>query len=175
MIPAAFDYVRASSVNEALDLLAKHGDEAKILAGGHSLIPAMNLRLSQPKIVIDISRVDDLRSISQQNGKIAIGALTTHYEIESSGLLKRACPLLPEVAGKIGDVQVRNKGTIGGSCVHADPAGDWPAAMLALDAEFEISGPSGSRTVAARDFFVDMLTSAVEQGEILKLIHVPVT
>ena len=175
MIPAAFDYVRASSVNEALDLLAKHGDDAKILAGGHSLIPAMKLRLSQPKIVIDISRIGDLRSISQQNGKIAIGALTTHYEIESSDLLKRACPLLPEVAGKIGDMQVRNKGTVGGSCVHADPAGDWPAAMLALDVEFEIAGPNGSRMVAAKDFFVDILTSAVGPGEILKFIHVPAT
>jgi carbon-monoxide dehydrogenase medium subunit len=175
MIPAAFDYVRASSVNEALDLLAKHGDDAKILAGGHSLIPAMKLRLSQPKIVIDISRIGDLRSISQQNGKIAIGTLTTHYEIESSDLLKRACPLLPEVAGKIGDMQVRNKGTVGGSCVHADPAGDWPAAMLALDAEFEIAGPNGNRTVTAKDFFVDMLTSAVGPGEILRFIHVPAT
>jgi aerobic carbon-monoxide dehydrogenase medium subunit len=175
MIPAAFDYVRASSVNEALDLLAKHGDDAKILAGGHSLIPAMKLRLSQPKIVIDISRIGDLRSISQQNGKIAIGALTTHYEIESSDLLKRACPVLPEVAGKIGDVQVRNRGTVGGSCVHADPAGDWPAAMLALDAEFEIAGPNGNRTVTAKDFFVDILTSAVGPGEILRFIHVPAT
>src|SRR5246127_4937636 len=175
MIPAAFDYVRASSVNEALDLLAKHGDDAKILAGGHSLIPAMKLRLSQPKIVIDIGKIADLRSVSQQNGTIAIGALTTHYEIESSDLLKRACPLLPEVAGKIGDVQVRNKGTVGGSCVHADPAGDWPAAMLALDAEFEIGSPRGNRTVAAKDFFVDMLTSAVQPDEILKFIRVPVT
>ena len=104
----------------------------------------MKLRLSQPKVVIDIGRIADLRSVSQQTGKIAIGALTTQYEIESSDLLKRACPLLPDVAGKIGDVQVRNKGTVGGSCVHADPAGDWPAAMLALDAEFEIAGSSGS-------------------------------
>jgi aerobic carbon-monoxide dehydrogenase medium subunit len=175
MIPAAFDYVRPATLDEALGLLAKHGEDAKVLAGGHSLIPAMKLRLSQPKIVVDIGRIGDLRSIGERNGKIAIGALTTHFDIESSDLLGRSCPLLPEVAGKIGDVQVRNKGTIGGSCVHADPAGDWPAAMLALDAEFEISGPSGSRTVAARDFFVDMLTSAVESGEILKLIHVPVT
>jgi aerobic carbon-monoxide dehydrogenase medium subunit len=175
MIPAAFDYVRASSLNEALDLLAKHGDDAKILAGGHSLIPAMKLRLSQPKVVIDIGRIADLHSVSRQNGTIAIGALTTHYEIESSDLLKGSCPLLPEVAGQIGDVQVRNKGTIGGSCVHADPAGDWPAAMLALDAQFEIAGPNGTRTVAAKDFFVDILTSAVSPNEILKFIHVPAT
>jgi carbon-monoxide dehydrogenase medium subunit len=146
-----------------------------VLAGGHCLIPAMKLRLSQPKVVVDIGRIGDLRSIGERDGKIVIGALATHYDIESSDLLERSCPLLPEVAGNIGDIQVRNKGTIGGSCVHADPAGDWPAAMLALDAEFEIVGPRGSRTVAAKDFFVDMLTSAVESGEILKFIHVPVT
>jgi aerobic carbon-monoxide dehydrogenase medium subunit len=175
MIPAAFDYVRPATLEEALGLLAKHGEDAKVLAGGHSLIPAMKLRLSQPKVVVDIGRISDLRSIGNQDGKIAIGALTTHYDIESSDLLKRSCSLLPEVAGNIGDIQVRNKGTIGGSCAHADPAGDWPAAMLALDAEFEIAGPGGSRTVAAKDFFVDMLTSAIESGEILKVIHVPVT
>src|SRR3984893_4149985 len=175
MISAAFDYVRPATLDDALGLLAKYGGDAKVLAGGHSLIPAMKLRLSQPKIVVDIGRIGDLRSIGERNGKIAIGALTTHFDIESSDLLGRSCPLLPEVAGKIGDVQVRNKGTIGGSCVHADPAGDWPAAMLALDAEFEITGPRGSRTVAAKDFFVDMLTSAVDPGEILKSIRLPVT
>jgi aerobic carbon-monoxide dehydrogenase medium subunit len=175
MIPVAFDYVRPATLDEALGLLASHGEDAKVLAGGHSLIPAMKLRLSQPKVLIDIGRIGDLRSIGERDGKIAIGALATHYDIESSDLLGRSCPLLPEVAGEIGDVQVRNKGTIGGSCVHADPAGDWPAAMLALDAEFEIAGPRGSRTVAAKDFFVEMLTSAVESGEILKFIHVPVT
>ena len=175
MIPAAFDYVRPATLDEALGLLARHGDEAKVLAGGHSLIPAMKLRLSQPKLVVDIGRIGDLRSIGERDGKIAIGALTTHYDIESSALLARSCPLLPEVAGKIGDVQVRNKGTIGGSCVHADPAGDWPAAMLALDAEFEIAGPGGSRRVSAQDFFVDILTTAVKPGEILKSIQLPVT
>ena len=151
MIPAAFDYVRPATLDEALGLLVTHGEDAKVLAGGHSLIPAMKLRLSQPKVVIDIGRIGDLRSIGERDGKIVIGALTTHYDIESSDLLERSCPLLPEVAGNIGDIQVRNKGTIGGSCVHADPAGDWPAAMLALDAEFEIVGPRGSRTVAAKD------------------------
>jgi carbon-monoxide dehydrogenase medium subunit len=175
VIPAAFDYVRPVTLEEALGHLAKHGENAKVLAGGHSLIPAMKLRLSQPKVVVDIGRIGDLRFIDERDGKIVIGALTTHYDIESSDLLKRSCPLLPEVADKIGDLQVRNKGTIGGSCVHADPAGDWPAAMLALDAEFEITGPRGSRTVAAKDFFVDMLTSAVDPGEILKSIRLPVT
>src|SRR5260370_25504211 len=130
MIPAAFDYVRPSSLSEALDLLAKHGDDAKVLAGGHSLIPAMKLRLSQPKILIDIGRIADLHSVNQQNGKIAIGALTTHYEIESSDLLKRSCPLLPEVAGKVGDVQVSHKGTNWGRCVHSAPAGDMAPARL---------------------------------------------
>jgi aerobic carbon-monoxide dehydrogenase medium subunit len=124
---------------------------------------------------VDIGRIGNLRSISEQEGKIAIGALTTHYDIESSDLLGRSCPLLPEVARTIGDVQVRNKGTIGGSCVHADPAADWPAAMLALGAEFEIVGSGGSRTVRAKDFFVEILTSAVVAGEILTSIRVPVT
>jgi aerobic carbon-monoxide dehydrogenase medium subunit len=175
MIPVAFDYARPRSLDEALGLLAAHGEDAKLLAGGHSLIPAMKLRLAQPKILIDIDGIGDLRSINQQDGKIAIGALTTHYEIESSDLLKQSCPLLPEVAGKIGDMQVRNKGTIGGSCVHADPAGDWPAAMLALDAEFEVVGRNGNRTIAAKDFFVGMLTSAIGPDEILKVIRVPAT
>jgi carbon-monoxide dehydrogenase medium subunit len=175
MIPAAFDYVRPATLDEALGLLAKHGEDAKVLAGGHSLIPAMKLRLSQPKLVVDIGRIPDLHSVAKQDGKIAIGALVTHYEIESSDVLQHSCPLLPEVAGKIGDVQVRNKGTIGGSCVHADPAADWPAAMLALNAEFELAGHGGSRTVPAKDFFVDMLTSAIKPDEILKSIHVPVT
>jgi carbon-monoxide dehydrogenase medium subunit len=175
MIAAAFDYVRPTTLDEALDHLAKYGENAKVLAGGHSLIPAMKLRLSQPRVLVDIGRIRDLHSISERDGKIVIGALTTHYEIESTDFLRRSCPLLPEVAGKIGDVQVRNKGTIGGSCVHADPAGDWPAAMLALDAEFEIGSPRGNRTVVAKDFFVDMLTSAVQPDEILKFIRVPVT
>jgi carbon-monoxide dehydrogenase medium subunit len=175
MIPVAFDYARPRSLDEALGLLATHGEDAKLLAGGHSLIPAMKLRLAQPKVLIDIGGIGDLRSINQQDGKIAIGALTTHYEIESSDLLKQSCPLLPEVAGKIGDMQVRNKGTIGGSCVHADPAGDWPAAMLALEAEFEVVGRNGNRTIAAKDFFVGMLTSAIGPDEILKVIRVPAT
>jgi carbon-monoxide dehydrogenase medium subunit len=175
MIPVEFDYARPRSLDEALGLLATHGEDAKLLAGGHSLIPAMKLRLAQPKVLIDIGGIGDLRSINQQDGKIAIGALTTHYEIESSDLLKQSCPLLPEVAGKIGDMQVRNKGTIGGSCVHADPAGDWPAAMLALDAEFEVVGRNGNRTIAAKDFFVGMLTSAIGPDEILKVIRVPAT
>ena len=175
MIPAAFDYICVKTLEEALGLLAKHGEDAKVLAGGHSLIPALKLRLSQPKLLVDIGRIGDLRTIGERDGKIAIGALTTHEEIESSELLRRSCPLLPETAGKIGDVQVRNRGTVGGACVHADPAGDWPAAMLALDAEFDLAGAHGNRTVSAKDFFVGMLESAAKPGEILTSIRVPVT
>lgn len=175
MIPASFDYARPGTLDEALGLLAKHGDDAKVLAGGHSLLPAMKLRLAQPKVVIDIGRLPDLRFIRKDGDRITVGALTTHDEIERSELLRLECPLMPEVAGSIGDAQVRNRGTIGGSLVHADPAGDWPAAILALDAELEIAGPSGRRVVRAPDFFIDMLQSAVGPGEILTAVRVAPT
>src|SRR5262245_49318615 len=137
MIPAPFSYVRPTTVEQALGALAAHED-AKILAGGHSLLPAMKLRLAQPRTVVDISRISDLNFIREEGGGLALGAMVTHYEIESSPLIRKRCPLLAEVAAQIGDVQVRNRGTIGGSLVHADPAADWPAAILALDAEMEI-------------------------------------
>jgi len=175
VIPAPFDYARPATLDEALALLAKYGDDAKVLAGGHSLLPAMKLRLAQPKMVIDIGRLPELRGICKDGDTIVLGALTTHYAIESSDILKRDCPLTPEVAAAIGDVQVRNRGTIGGSIVHADPAADWPAAILALDAEMEIAGPKGRRTVKAAEFFVDMLQTAVAPGEILTAIRVPTT
>ena len=175
MIPTAFEYLRPRTLDEAVALLELHGDDAKLLAGGHSLIPAMKLRLAQPKTLIDIGRVGDLSYIRDQGGKIAIGAMTTHYDVESSALLGDRCPLLPEVASQIGDVQVRNRGTIGGSLVHADPAADWPSAILALDAEMEIAGPNGLRTVNAADFFVDMMQSAVHWNEVLCEVRVPVT
>jgi len=174
MIPAAFDYLRPSTLDEALAALAGRED-AKILAGGHSLIPAMKLRLAQPRSVIDISRLADLNYIREKNGTISLGAMLTHYEIESSAFLKDRCPLLPEVAAQIGDVQVRNRGTLGGSLVHADPAADWPAPILALDAELEIAGPQGRRVVKASDFFVEMMQSAVQPNEILVEIRVPTT
>lgn len=174
MIPANFDYVRARTLEEGLAALAK-SDDAKVLAGGHSLIPAMKLRLAQPRTVVDISRLAELNYIRAANGQIVIGAATTHYAIESSALLKEKCPLLPEVAAQIGDAQVRNRGTLGGSLVHADPAADWPAAILALDAQLEIAGSNGRRTVAAGDFFVEMMQSAVQPNEILVEIRVPVT
>jgi carbon-monoxide dehydrogenase medium subunit len=174
MIPAAFEYIRPATLDEALTALAAH-DDAKILAGGHSLIPAMKLRLAQPRAVIDLSRLGELSYIREHNRIIAIGAMTTHYDIESSALLADKCPLLPELAKQIGDVQVRNRGTLGGNIVHADPASDWPATILALDAELEIAGPNGRRTVDANDFFVEMMQSAVQPNEILVEIRVPTT
>ncbi len=174
MIPATFDYFQPHTLDEAVSLLTNHED-AKVLAGGHSLIPAMKLRLAQPKSVIDISRVADLNYVREQDGRIVIGALATHYEIESSAVLRDKCPLLSEVAPQIGDVQVRNKGTIGGSLVHADPASDWPAAILALDAELTIAGANGRRTVPATDFFVEMMQTAVQSNEVLCEIRVPIT
>lgn len=175
MIPAPFDYARPATLDEALGLLAKHGEDAKLLAGGHSLLPAMKLRLSQPRMLIDIGRLSDLRYIRREGAQIVIGALATHYDLESSAELKESCPLMPEVASSIGDVQVRNRGTIGGSLVHADPAADWPAAILALDAELELAGPKGRRAVKAAEFFVDILQTAVGAGEILTAIRVPQT
>ncbi len=174
MIPANFDYHRPTSLNEAVTLLGQ-SEDAKILAGGHSLVPAMKFRLAQPKTIIDISRIADLSYIRDKKDHVAIGAMTTHHDIETSDVLQKRCPLLPEVAANIGDVQVRNRGTLGGSLVHADPAADWPAAILALDAELEITGPNGKRTVTASDFFVEMMQSAVEAKEILSEIRVPIT
>ena len=171
MIAAQFDYVRANTLDEALALLAQNED-AKILAGGHSLIPAMKLRLAQPPLLIDLARIKDLSYIREEGGQIRLGAMTTHYQIESSDLLKKICPLLPECAGHIGDVQVRNKGTIGGSLAHSDPAGDWPAAIIALNADMIAASKSGERTINANDFFVDLLTTALEPGEILREIRI---
>jgi len=175
MLPASFDYQCPKTLDEAINLLSQNED-AKVLAGGHSLVPAMKLRLAQPRLVVDLSRLADLSYIRESAGAIAIGAMTTHFDIESSSLLQQKCPLLPELASQIGDVQVRNRGTLGGSVVHADPAADWPAAILALDAELEIAGPtSGRRTLKASDFFVEMMQTAVQPNEILCEIRVPTT
>lgn len=171
MIPASFDYVRPGSVEEALAVLAANED-AKVLAGGHSLIPALKFRLAQPKLLVDLGGIADLRGIREEAGRIVIGAMTTHYEIESSLILAGRCPLLPEVAARIGDVQVRNRGTIGGSLTHADPGGDWPAAILALAVELEIAGASGRRQVPAAEFFLGFMQTAVQPGEILCAIRV---
>src|SRR5947209_8654771 len=171
MIPAPFDYARPKTLEEAVTLLAQTED-AKILAGGHSLIPAMKLRLTQPPLLIDIGRIKDLSYIREEDNQIRIGATTTHYAIESSELLKKICPLLPECASHIGDVQVRNCGTIGGSLAHSDPAGDWPAAIIALNAELIVVSKGGERTIKADDFFVDLLTTALQPGEILREIRI---
>lgn len=173
MIPAQFNYEAPATIDEAIKLLAANPDDAKILAGGHSLIPAMKLRLAQPAMLVDISRVKDLSYVREEGDTIAIGAMTTHYEIESSESLKKTCPLLPECASHIGDVQVRNRGTIGGSVAHSDPAGDWPAAIIALGAEMVVVSANGERTIKADDFFVDLLTTALEPAEILREIRIP--
>jgi carbon-monoxide dehydrogenase medium subunit len=172
MIPAQFDYEAPTTIAEALMLLAQNPDEAKVLAGGHSLIPAMKLRLAQPALLVDIGRIKDLSYIREEGNQILIGAMTTHYQLESSSLLQKICPLLPDCASHIGDVQVRNKGTIGGSVAHSDPAGDWPAAIIALNAEMIAAGPGGQRTIKADDFFVDLLTTALVPGEILREIRI---
>src|SRR3982751_6332364 len=172
MIPAQFDYLTPATLEEAVALLTQHTDEAKILAGGHSLIPAMKLRLAMPQILIDIGRIKDLSYIREEGSQIRIGAMTTHYQLESSDRLREICPLLPETAAQIGDVAVRNKGTIGGSLAHSDPAADWPATAIALNAELVAASKNGERTIKADDFFVDMLTTALEPGEILREIRV---
>ena len=172
MIPAQFDYKAPTTLDEAVALLASDLDDAKVLAGGHSLIPAMKLRLAQPQLLVDIARIKSLSYIREESDQILIGATTTHYQLESSELLKNICPLLPDCARSIGDVQVRNKGTIGGSIAHSDPAGDWPAAVLALDGDLVLVGPNGERTVKAENFFVDLLTTDLQPGEILREIRI---
>jgi carbon-monoxide dehydrogenase medium subunit len=173
VIPAAFDYVRADSADEAISLLVEHGDDAKLLAGGHSLIPLMKYRLAAPAIVIDIGRLRDLSYIREDGDEIRIGALTRHRDIEISDVLKAQVPLLPEVASNVGDPQVRHRGTIGGSLAHGDPASDLPSAILALRATLMISGPNGQREVAADDFFTGFLETAVGADELLTEIRVP--
>jgi carbon-monoxide dehydrogenase medium subunit len=174
LIPAAFDYERAGSPEHALALLSEHGDEAKLLAGGHSLLPLMKLRLAQPSVLIDVGRIRELSFIREDGDSIAIGALTRHADVERSELLARACPVLPRVAGEIGDPQVRHRGTIGGSLAHADPASDLPAVMVALDAELTIRAADGSeRTAAAGTFFRGLFEPDLRPTEMLTEIRVP--
>lgn len=174
MIPAAFDYIAVKNVPDAVAELVKHGDEAKLLAGGHSLIPLMKLRLATPSFVVDIGRVKDLNYIRRTNGHLAFGAVTTHHDVQFSDLVKEQLPLLAAAAGQIGDPQVRNRGTIGGAAAHADPSGDFPACLVALDAEFDLVGPKGKRVIKAKDFFVDTFTTSLQPGEVLTEIRVPV-
>jgi carbon-monoxide dehydrogenase medium subunit len=173
MPATSFEYHAPTTLQEALSLLTRYDGEAKILAGGHSLIPIMNLRLAQPKALIDLGKISGLSGIREEGGTVVIGAMTTHYTVESSALLKQKVPLLPETAAVIGDVQVRNRGTIGGSIAHADPAGDFPAAAVALDIQLKVTGPKGERTISSRDFFVDILTTALQPDEILTELRVP--
>jgi aerobic carbon-monoxide dehydrogenase medium subunit len=167
MFPSSFEYHRPSSVKEALGLLSQFGEDAKILSGGHSLIPMMKLRLAQPAHLIDIGTVYDLAQIREDSGRVVIGGLATHHAVETSPIVRGKLAMLAECAAQIGDVQVRNRGTIGGSLAHADPAADYPAAVLALEAEITIEGVAGWRKVKAADFFLDLMTTAVKPGEIL--------
>ena len=173
MIPAAFDYKRASSADEAIDLIGKYGEEAKFLAGGHSLIPLMKLRLAQPTVLVDIGRVKDLSYIKDAGDHIAIGALTRHMDVEKSSVLAQHAPLLAHAAGHVGDPQVRHRGTIGGSIAHADPASDLPATTLALGATYVVQGPKGTREIKASDFYLGFLESALAPDEMLTEIRVP--
>lgn len=174
MIPGEFEYYAPTSVQEAVSLLQQHGEDAKVLAGGHSLIPLLKLRLASPPVLVDIGRIQELKGIQRQNGSVTIGALATHADIEFSEDLRGVFPLMHDTATVIGDPMVRNLGTFGGALAHADPAGDWPAVALALNATMRLTGPNGERTVAADDFFVDLLTSAVEPGEVLTAVEIPV-
>jgi carbon-monoxide dehydrogenase medium subunit len=173
MIPAVFDYIAPDNLADALQALNASGEEAKILAGGQSLLPLLKLRLANPKLLVDLRKIPRLAGIRQTGDKIAIGALATHFQIESSALLRAKCPLFTAVAAVIGDVQVRNRGTIGGSLSHADPAADWPAAILALGGEVKLSGSAGERWLRAEDLFLGPMTTAIGETEILTEVRVP--
>ena len=175
MIPGAFDYYAPRSLGDAVKYLSAHKDDVKILSGGQSLLPLMKMRLSKPAYVLDIGRIDGLDGIAEEGNSLILGALVTHNQIEDSALLKAKCPLLPQTATTIADVQVRNRGTIGGSVAHADPAGDVPAAIVALEAEIKIAGPNGERWVKCDDFFLGLLMSVLEPDEVVTAVKVPVT
>ena len=174
MFPASFAYVAAHSVEEALELLERHGEEGKLLAGGHSLIPAMKLRLAAPRTVIDLGTVPDLSGVRMDGGSLVIGALTVHADVAASDLVRKHLPGLAEAASVIGDVQVRNRGTIGGSVAHADPAADFPVILTALDASLVVRSASASRAIPVDQFFTDFYTTAMATNEILTEIRVPI-
>jgi carbon-monoxide dehydrogenase medium subunit len=173
MYPNRFDYYCPDTLQETISLLSSHQDEAKLLAGGQSLLSMMKLRLANPKVLIDLARIPGLNAVREENGKIRIGAMTTYAQIKGSDLLRNKCPLLPQTAALVADAQVRNRGTVGGSLAHADPAADMPAAILALGAELKAVGPNGERWIKAEDFFVTMMTTVLDPGEILTEIRVP--
>lgn len=172
MIPNNFDYFAPTTIEEALALLDQHGEDCKILSGGQSLIPVLKLRLASPAVVIDIGRIPELKAINVDGDTIHIGANVTHADVAASAELKEHCPLLTETAAQIGDQQVRNRGTIGGSLTHADPSADWPAAILALDAEIVTRSSQGERSIKASDFFLDLMTTSVEHDEIVTEIRI---
>lgn len=173
MIPAAFDYVRAGSADEAIAQLVEHGDEAKLMAGGHSLIPLMKFRLAAPAVVVDIGRLDELKYVNDGGDHVAIGALTRHRDIETNDMIKSQTPLLAHATSQVGDPQVRHRGTIGGAIAHGDPASDLPAALLALNATMVAKGPNGERELGVDDFFTGFLETGLAEDEILTEIRVP--
>ena len=173
MIPAKFEYVAPATVEEALAALAEHGDDAKIIAGGQSLLPVLRMRLNAPEVVIDLGRIDALKGVRDDGDAIVIGAMTTHHDVQHDPLVKEHALLISKAETEVADPQVRHRGTFGGALAHADPAGDLGAPALALDAEFVVAGQGGTRTVAATDFFVDLFTTAMEENEILTEIRVP--
>ena len=173
MIPAQFDYIKANTVDEAVAALTQHGADAKLIAGGHSLVPLMRYRLATPEVVIDISKIEELQYVREDGDQIAIGALTKHVDVESNDLVKSDAPLLAKAVSMVGDPQVRHRGTIGGSIAHGDPASDTPSALLAMGATVRVTGPDGSRDIAVDDFFTGFLETALADNEVLTEIRVP--
>ena len=174
MYPAPFEYHAPGSVDEAIQLLGQYEDEGKLLAGGHSLLPVMKLRFAQPKHLIDLRKIPGLAGVREEGNVVVIGAMTTHWQVLSNDIIRRRLPILAETASRVGDPLVRNMGTLGASLAHADPAADLPATILVLDAELRVVGPGGSRTIKADDFFVDLMTSALEPSEVLTEVRIPV-
>ena len=175
MIPAAFSYARADSLDEAIALLAEHGDDAKLLAGGHSLLPLMKLRLATPSVLVDVGRLDDLSFVRDDGDTVAIGGLTRHHDVEHAAVLREHAPLLAAAAGEVGDPQVRHRGTLGGSLAHGDPASDLPAVVLALRGDIVVRGSGGERVIAADDFFRVFFVNALATDEIITEVRVPKT
>jgi aerobic carbon-monoxide dehydrogenase medium subunit len=175
MIPSPFEYVRAGSVEEALAALTEHGDDAKLLAGGHSLLPLMKLRLAVPEVLVDISRIPDFSYVRVDGDQVAIGAGTRHFELERSDVARAEVPLLPHVASRVGDPQVRHKGTLGGTVAHGDPASDLPTALLALGGDVVVQGPSGRRSIPVTEFFLGFFETALEPDELIVELRVPRT
>src|SRR5918995_4521604 len=175
MIPGSFDYFAPRSLAEAIELLSAHRDDVKVLSGGQSLLPLMKMRLSKPGYIVDIGKIPGLDGIVEEGNSLVLGALVTHAQIEYSELLQKRCPLLPQTAATIADIQIRNRGTVGGSVAHADPAGDMPATVVALDAEIKVIGPNGERWIKSDDFFLGLLMSVLEPDELVSAVRVPVT